>query len=110
LIDITDASLDGYIEDGTGAFDWNNADQVFDFTTKLLQPLETHGRRLHETMAHWEGAVEGNPSEHRDFVRFWQKAETVILSRTLMRAPAQTARGEQDFDHGAISRSCFLRM
>jgi len=33
LIYITHASLDGYIEDQTGAFDWSNPDQLFDFIT-----------------------------------------------------------------------------
>ena len=57
LIYITNASLDGYIEDQTGAFDWGNSDQVFDFITELLRPIGTHllGRRLQETMAYWDG-------------------------------------------------------
>src|SRR5262245_45236280 len=52
LIYITNASLDGYIEDKTGAFDWGNPDHVFDFITELMQPIGTHllGRRLYETM------------------------------------------------------------
>src|SRR5262245_31266826 len=42
LIYITNASLDGYIEDKTGAFDWGNPDQVFDFITELMRPIGTH--------------------------------------------------------------------
>src|SRR5689334_11766545 len=38
LIYITNASLDGYIEDKTGAFDWGNPDQIFDFITELMRP------------------------------------------------------------------------
>ena len=77
LIYITHASLDGYIEDQTGAFDWSNPDQVFDFITELMRPIGTHllGRRLYETMAYWDAPVEGYPPEHRDFARVWQKAE-----------------------------------
>src|SRR5262245_24010705 len=69
LIYITNASLDGYIEDKTGAFDWGNPDQVFDFITELMRPIGTHllGRRLYETMAHWDGPLEDYPPEHRDF-------------------------------------------
>ncbi len=50
LIYITNASLDGYIEDKTGAFDWGNPDQVFDFITELMRPIGTHllGRRLYD--------------------------------------------------------------
>jgi len=100
LIYITNASLDGYIEDRTGAFDWGNPDQVFDFITELMRPIGTHllGRRLYETMAHWDGPLEGYPPEHRDFARVWQKAEQIVFSRTLTRAPTRIARVEREFD------------
>ena len=100
LIYITNASLDGYIEDKTGAFDWGNPDQVFDFITELMRPIGTHllGRRLYETMAYWDAPVEGYPPEHRDFARVWQKAEQIVFSRTLTGAPTRNARVERDFD------------
>jgi hypothetical protein len=61
LIYITTTSLDGYVEDETGAFDWVNPHQGHALITELLQPIGTHlsGRRLHETMAYWDGPVEG---------------------------------------------------
>ena len=104
LIYVTNASLDGYIEDRTGAFDWVNSDQVFDVITGLLRPIGTHllGRRLYETMAYWDAPVEGFPPEQRDFARVWQKAETIVFSRTLAAAPAHVARVERDFDAEAI--------
>ena len=104
LIYITNASLDGYIEDRTGAFDWVNSDQVFDFITELMRPIGTHllGRRLFETMAFWDAPVEGYPPEHRDFARVWQKAETIVFSRTVTAAPTRIARIERDFDPEAI--------
>ena len=106
LIYITNASLDGYIEDKTGAFDWGNPDQVFDFITELMRPIGTHllGRRLYETMAHWDGPLEGYPPEHRDFARVWQKAEKIVFSRTLTRGPTRTARVEQEFDPEATRK------
>jgi dihydrofolate reductase len=106
LIYITNASLDGYIEDQTGAFDWVNSDQVFDFITELLRPIATHllGRRLSETMAYWDAPVEGYPPEQRDFARVWQKAEKIVFSRTLTRAPARIARIERDFDAEATRK------
>jgi hypothetical protein len=53
LIYITNTSLDGYIEDQTGAFDWVNSDQVFDFITELLRADRNPSPwgRLYETMA-----------------------------------------------------------
>jgi len=105
LIYITNASLDGYIEDTTGAFDWGNPDQVFDFITELMRPIGTHllGRRLYETMAHWDGPLEGYPPEHRDFARVWQKAEQIVFSRTLTGAPTRT-RVEREFDPEATRK------
>ncbi|HVS46034.1 MAG TPA: dihydrofolate reductase family protein [Verrucomicrobiae bacterium] len=106
LIYITNMSLDGYIEDETGAFDWVNPDQVHAFITELLQPIGTHlyGRRLYETMAYWDGPVEGYPPEHRDFARIWQKAEKIVFSRTLTGATTRNTRVERDFDLAAIRR------
>ena len=106
LIYITHASLDGYIEDQTGAFDWSNPDQVFDFITELMRPIGTHllGRRLYETMAYWDAPVEGYPPEHRDFARVWQKAEQIVFSRTLTGAPTRIARVEREFDPEATRK------
>lgn len=87
LIYITNTSLDGYIEDETGSFDWGNSDQVHDFITELLRPIGTHlyGRRLYETMAYWDSPVEGYPPEQQAFARVWQKAEKIVFSRTSRR-------------------------
>ena len=106
LIYITNTSLDGYVEDETGAFDWVIPDQVHAFITELLRPIGTHlyGRRLYETMAYWDAPVEGYPPEHRDFARVWQKAEKIVFSRTLTRATTRNKRVERDFDLEAIRK------
>jgi dihydrofolate reductase len=106
LIYITNTSLDGYVEDETGAFDWVNPDQVFAFITELLRPIGTYlyGRRLYETMAYWDAPVEGCPPEHRDFARVWQKAEKIVFSRTVTGATARNAHVERDFDLEAIRK------
>jgi dihydrofolate reductase len=100
LIYITNTSLDGYVEDETGAFDWVTPDQVFEFITELLRPIGTYlyGRRLFETMAYWDGPVEGYPLEQRDFARIWQKTEKIVFSRTLTRATTRNTRVERVFD------------
>ena len=104
LIYITSTSLDDYVEDETGAFDWLNPDQVHGFVTELLRPIGTYlyGRRLYETMAYWDASVEAYPSEQRDFARVWQKAEKIVFSRTLTGATTRSTRVEQDFDLEAV--------
>ena len=106
LIYITNTSLDGYVEDETGAFDWINPDQVHAFITELLRPIGTHlyGRRLYETMAYWDGPVEGYPPEHRDFARTWQNAKKIVFSRTLIGATTRHTLVERDFDVEAIRK------
>jgi dihydrofolate reductase len=106
LIYITNTSLDGYIEDQAGAFDWVNSDQVFDFITELLRPIKTYllGRRLHQTMAYWDARVEGYPPEQRDFAQIWQNADKIVFSRTLTVAPTRNTRVERDFDVESVRK------
>jgi len=63
LISITNTSLDGYVEDETGAFDCVIPDQVHACITELLRSDRHYGRRLHETMAYWDAPVEGYPPD-----------------------------------------------
>ena len=104
LIYLTNTSLDGYVEDGTGAFDWVIADQVHEFITDLLRPIGTYlyGRRLYETMAYWDAPLENYPPEHRDFAQVWQKAEKIVFSRTLTGPVTHNTRVERVFDHEVI--------
>ncbi|MFY9740135.1 MAG: dihydrofolate reductase family protein [Candidatus Cybelea sp.] len=107
LIYITSMSLDGYVEDETGAFDWVNPEEVHAFVTELVRPIGTYlyGRRLYETMAYFGAtAIEGYPPEHRDFARVWQKAEKIVFSRTLTGATTRNTRVERNFDLEAIRK------
>src|SRR5437868_9938791 len=106
LIYITNTSLDGYIEDQTGAFDWGVSDQVHAFITRLLRPIATHlyGRRLYESMAYWDAPVEGYPAEHRDFARIWQSAQKIVFSRSLTGTTTQNTRVERRFDFELIRK------
>jgi dihydrofolate reductase len=68
VIYITSMSLDGYVEDESGAFDWVNPEQVHEFVAELVRPMETYlyGRRIYETMAYFgTQPVESCPLEHR---------------------------------------------
>lgn len=106
LIYITNTSLDGYIEDATGAFDWAISDPVQAIVTELLRPIGTHlyGGRLYETMAYWGAPVENYPAEDRDFAQVWQRAEKIVFSRTLAGATTGNTRVERDFDVDAIRK------
>ena len=52
-------SLDGYVEDNDGNFDWAAPDEeVHTFVNDLERPVGTYlyGRRMYETMVYWETA------------------------------------------------------
>lgn len=103
------ASLDGYVEDVHGQFDWAAPDEeVHSFVNDLERPIGTYlyGRRMYETMVSWEAAPldESVPVAVRDFTRMWQAAEKVVYSRTLQSASSARTRIERSFDAEAIRR------
>jgi dihydrofolate reductase len=102
------ASLDGYIEDERGKFDWAKPDEeVHAFVNDLERPIGTHlyGRRLYEVMAFWETVrLEDQPSHIRDYAGIWRAAEKVVFSRTLDEVSTPRTRLERDFDVDAVRR------
>jgi dihydrofolate reductase len=107
LVYITNVSLDGYVEDATGAFDWANPAGVFEFITELIRPMEAYlyGRRVYETMAYWGApALEEYLPEQRDFARLWQRAEKIVFSQTLTAAATHNTRIERDFNPDVVRK------
>ena len=107
LIYVSNVSLDGYIEDETGSFDWSAPDdELFAFITDLVRPLGTHlyGRRLYETMAAWETdpALAAQSELMADFANVWQAADKVVYSTTLAAVSTAKTRLSQVFDPVAV--------
>lgn len=107
LVYLTNASLDGYIEDEHGAFDlYEPDDDVFAATTALLRSFGTflYGRRLYETMSVWETnpALAKLSDRTADFASAWQAADKVVYSTTLTAVSTTTTRLERDFDPDAV--------
>jgi len=103
------ASLDGYVEDAQGTFDWAAPDtEVHAFVNDLERPIGTYlfGRRMYETMVFWETAGTGDDQSAviRDFAKIWRAAEKIVYSRTLQTRASARTRIEHDFDPGAINR------
>ncbi len=100
------ASLDGYVEDEHGKFDWAAPDEeVHAFVNDLERPVGTHlyGRRMYETMVYWETDDDQAPVT-RDFAEIWRAAEKVVYSRTLQTVSSERTRIEREFDAAAIKR------
>lgn len=103
------ASLDGYVEDQDGSFEWAAPDaEVHAFINDLERPIGTHlyGRRMYETMVYWETlSLDGDQSAAaRDFAQIWRAADKIVFSRTLDTSSSARTRIERDFDPAAISR------
>jgi dihydrofolate reductase len=98
-------SLDGYVEDASGSFDWAAPDEkVHAFVNDLERPVGTYlyGRRMYETMVYWEAAPPGQASVTEDFAEIWQAADKIVFSKTLEAASSARTRIERDFDPEAV--------
>jgi len=96
-------SLDGYIVDQDGKFDWAVPDEeVHRFINDLERAVGTYlyGRRMYETMAGWETdpSFAAESPFMRDFAEIWQAANKIVYSRTLETIATARTRLERDFD------------
>ncbi len=95
-------SLDGYVADVHGNFDWSVPDEeVHAFVNDLERPIGTYlyGRRLYDVMKFWDDAHERNAQAAvaSDYARLWQEAEKIVYSRTLEAATTKRTRIERSF-------------
>lgn len=110
-------SLDGFIEDEGGGFDWAMPDaEVHAFVNELERSVGTYlfGRRMYETMAVWQtiGLEPGGTSpdgaapapEELDFAEVWRAADKVVYSRTLAAVSTPRTQLEREFDPEAVQR------
>jgi dihydrofolate reductase len=103
------ASLDGYIADEDGNFDWAVPDEeVHGFINDLDRQVGTYlyGRRMYETMVGWEtdpALAEQSPLM-RDFAEIWQAADKIVYSRTLEAVSTARTRMERNFDPEGVRK------
>jgi hypothetical protein len=86
LIYLTIISLDGYVADEDGKFDWGEPDEeVHSFVNDLARPIGSYlyGRRMYEVLVAWETLqLADQPSFIRDFAEIWRAADKVVYSKT----------------------------
>ena len=108
LIYSTIASLDGYVADEDGKFDWGEPDEeVHAFVNDLERPVGTYlyGRRMYEVMRAWETLkLDDQPPFIQDFAAIWRRAEKIVYSKTLETASSARTRIERDFDPESVRR------
>jgi len=109
LIYSTITSLDGYVADKDGNFDWAAPDEeVHTFVNDLERPIGTYlyGRRMYEVMSYWETAqaLTDQPSFMQDFAKIWRAADKIVYSKTLETASSARTRIERDFYPDTVRR------
>ena len=100
-------SLDGYVADADGKFEWAAPDEeVHGFVNDLERPIGTQllGRRMYDTLAVWEtmGSGPDEPPVMSDFAEIWRAADKVVYSRTLDQVSTARTRIEREFDPDAV--------
>ena len=98
------ASLDSYIADSDGKWDWSfPSTEVHAFVNDLMRPARTHlyGRRLYEVLVAWETMDDPAP-EMQDYAQLWRAADKVVYSTTLQEVSSARTRIERTFDPDAV--------
>jgi dihydrofolate reductase len=98
------ASLDGYVADERGRWDWSEPDEeVHAVVNDLMRPAGTHlyGRRMYDVLVAWETIDDPEPVM-RDFAEIWRSADKVVYSRTLEEVSSARTRIEREFDPEAV--------
>ena len=101
------ASVDGYVVDEDGGFDWAApTEEVHAFVNELERPIGTYlyGRRMYDVMVYWENppTEPDEPPVTRDYTQIWQAADKVVYSRTLESATSARTRIEREFDPDTV--------
>ena len=97
-------SLDGYLTDENGTFDWAEPDeQVHAFVNDRERAIGTslYGRRMYDVLKVWEDMQDTNPVM-RDFAEIWRAADKVVYSRSLEEPSTPRTRIEREFDPVAV--------
>jgi dihydrofolate reductase len=100
-------SLDGYVADDAGTFNWSVPDdEVHAFVNDLERSVGTYlyGRRMYEVMVAWEDPdrFADQPPVIREYAELWQAADKIVYSKTLAAVSSSRTRIERDFNAEAI--------
>lgn len=101
------ASLDGYVADEQGNFDWAAPDEeVHAFVNDTEREIGTYlyGRRMYDVMVFWETMQAAGSGAAADYARIWQAADKVVYSTSLDTVSSRRTRLERSFEPDVVRR------
>jgi dihydrofolate reductase len=115
LLYLITTSLDGYVADEQGNFDWAvPSEEVHQFVNDVMRNVGTSllGRNMYEVMKVWDdiptegtgGPMDGPSEAMNDYAKIWRGMNKVVYSRTLTEVTIANATLEQSFDPSAIQK------
>jgi dihydrofolate reductase len=101
------ASLDGFVVDREGNFDWAApTDEVHAAVNEYSRSVGTYllGRRMYEVLLAWETLdTSDEPPVIADFARIWHDADKIVYSSSLREVSSERTRIEPTFDPQAVA-------
>ena len=107
LIYAANISLDGFLEDETGGFDWSVPDEeVHAFWNEHERHIGTslYGRAMYETMRVWEDDdwLRDHPAVVREYADIWRDTDKVVYSSSLTEVSTARTRIKRQFEPEAV--------
>jgi dihydrofolate reductase len=115
LIYLITTSLDGYVADKNGDFEWAMpSEEVHAFVNDIVRNVGTSllGRNMYETMKIWDeiptegtsGPMDGPSEAMNDYAKIWRSGKKIIYSTTLSDVTIANAAIERTFNPGIIQK------
>lgn len=115
LIYAITTSLDGYVADHKGNFDWAQpSEEVHNFFNNIVRNTGTSllGRKMYEVMKVWDdiptegtgGPMDGPSAAMNDYAKIWRSTKKIIYSTTMTEVEIANATLERTFDPAVIKK------
>ena len=106
LLNVGMVSLDGFINDASGSFDWAVPDEeLHRYVNRLEASIGTclYGRRMYEVMSYWADPPADSHEVELEYAALWQDADKIVHSTTLESVSTPRTTLVPAFDPAAIA-------